>query len=127
MAILGSIPVLNCHSLKQTLIFYQQLLQFVVVNKRELDDDLQWVHLMHGETSLMLQVADQDHSETEMVHESSINLYFFVNDISELHHYIKAKNNEVSGLKDTEYHMQEFSLIDPEGNRVTIGQKIKSS
>jgi hypothetical protein len=40
-----------------------------------------------------------------------------------MHHYIKAKYNLVSELIDTDYHMQEFSVTDPEGNTVTVGQK----
>ena len=121
MAILSGIPVLNCQSIEDTLAFYQQLLQFVVVNKRELNGELHWVHLMHGDTTLMLQSADRQESESLHDQQSKISLYYFVSDINKLHHFIKAKCNIVSEIKTTDYQMQEFSLLDPEGNTVTVG------
>jgi catechol-2,3-dioxygenase len=124
MAILGSIPVFNCHSIDETLSFYQQLLQFVIVNKREKDNQLQWVHIMHGDTSLMLQSVDSQAADMPKVKESKINLYFYVNNINDLHHYIKAKYNTVSQVVETDYRMHEFFLIDPEGNKVIVGQKL---
>jgi len=123
MAILSSIPVLNCQSMQETLAFYQQLLQFVVVNKRETDGELHWVHIMHGDTTLMLQSSEQQNSASGQAQKPNINLYFYVNNIKDLNHYIKAKYNDVSDIKTTDYQMQEFSLTDPEGNIVTVGQK----
>lgn len=121
MAILSGIPVLNCQSIEETLAFYQQLLQFVVVNKRELNGELRWVHIMHGETTLMLQAVGQHQSGSLPTENTKISLYFFVNNIDELHHFIKAKNNLESEIENTDYHMQEFTLLDPEGNTLTIG------
>lgn len=123
MAILSSIPVLNCQSIEKTLAFYQQLLQFVVVNKRDVDGRLRWVHIMHADNTLMLRSADWQTSELDHTHKSNIELYFFVNNINELNHYVKAKYNNVTDVKNTDYKMQEFSLTDPEGNTVTVGQK----
>jgi catechol-2,3-dioxygenase len=123
MAILSSIPVLNCHSIEETLAFYQQILQFVIVNKREDNNELQWVHIMNGDITMMLQTVDRKTSEPRPDQNSNINIYFFVNNINDMHHYIKAKYNLVSELIDTDYHMQEFSVTDPEGNTVTVGQK----
>lgn len=121
MAILNSIPVLNCQSIEETLAFYQQLFQFVVVNKREINGALHWVHIMHGDTTLMLQSAEQLNSEPDQTLDSKITIYFIVNNIYELNHYIKAKNHDVSDVITTDYRMFEFSLTDPEGNKVTIG------
>jgi catechol-2,3-dioxygenase len=123
MAILSSIPVLNCHSIEETLAFYQQILQFVIVNKREDNNELQWVHIMNGDITMMLQTVDRKTSEPRPDQNSNIDIYFFVNNINDMHHYIKAKYNLVSELIDTDYHMQEFSVTDPEGNTVTVGQK----
>ena len=121
MAILSGIPVLNCHSIEDTLAFYQQSLQFVVVNKRESDGELRWVHIMHGETTLMLQAVGRRQSESRRAKNKHISLYFFVNDINKLHHFIKVKYNSVSEIENTDYKMNEFSLQDPEGNTITIG------
>ncbi len=64
MAILSGIAVLNCRTIEATLDFYLQLLQFVIVKKRELNGRLHWLHLMHGDTTLMLQSIEQASSET---------------------------------------------------------------
>ena len=123
MAILSGIPVLNCHSIEDTQTFYQQLLQFVVVNKRESEGRLDWVHMMHGDTTLMLQAIQTQNTEPPSTADSKISLYYFVNNIKELHRLVKAKNHSVSELEKRDYQMQEFSLKDPEGNTVIIGQK----
>lgn len=123
MTILSGIPVLNCHSIESTLNFYQQLLQFVIVKKRELNGQLHWVHIMHGSTTLMLQAVDVEDSSARSVRQSNISLYFFVNNISDLQHLLKAKRNIFSELSVTDYNMQEFTLLDPEGNTLIIGQK----
>lgn len=133
MAILGGIPVLYCRSIVATLDFYQQMFQFVVVNKRELNGQLNWVHIMHADSTLMLQAGspksdfsrsvEQHADDNECLQKSGISLYFFINNINDLHHFIKAKNIKVSEIKVTDYQMQEFSLLDPEGNTITLGQK----
>lgn len=123
MAILGVIPVLNCQSIDATLNFYQQILQFVVIKKRQIHDQLQWVHIMHGSITLMLQVAEQPLSETSHAEQSRITLYFFVDNIDELHHLVKVKHKTVSDIRLTDYQVREFSLLDPEGNSITVGQK----
>lgn len=123
MTILSGIPVLHCPSIDDTLAFYQQLLQFVLVNKRESEGKLVWAHLMHSDTTLMLQAIEAQNSEPAPALQSNISLYFFVDNIKELHHLIKAKNYPVSMIETRDYQMQEFSLCDPEGNAVTVGQK----
>lgn len=124
MAILQTIPVLNCRSIEATLNFYQQLFQFVVVKKRELHDQLYWVHIMHDKTTLMLQKAEQlVDCGNKHPGKSSITLYFYVNNIKEFYHFIKVKHKDVSDMVVTDYHMQEFSLLDPEGNKITVGQQ----
>lgn len=123
MAILSGIPVLNCQFIETTLDFYQRILQFVVVNKRELSGRVHWVHLMHGNVTIMLRSFEQ-HSEKQKLQQSSISLYFFSNNIKELHHFVRVNYNNVSELDLTDYKMQEFSLLDPEGNTVIVGQAV---
>ncbi len=124
MAILSGIPVLNCQNIETTLVFYQQLLHFVIVKKREVDNRLDWVHLMHGSTTLMLQVDPLPFITEKPFSKniSPISLYFFVDNIDELHHFLRAKNIDVSDVELTHYGMKEFSLPDPDGNKIVIGQ-----
>jgi len=123
VAILSGIPVLNCHSIESTLDFYQQLLQFVIVKKRESNGRLHWVHIMHADTTLMLQSVVAETTALPQITQTNIVLYFFVNNIKELQHLIKAKGHSTSPLQSTDYHMQEFTFFDPEGNTLIIGQK----
>ncbi len=140
MAILSGIPVLNCQSIETTLDFYQRILQFVVVNKRQSKGIVHWVHLMHGDVTIMLQRAGQrlekqplsemslampPGAPLEPLQQSRISLYFFSNNIKELHHFITVNYTNVSDLYLTDYKMQEFSLLDPEGNTVIVGQTAK--
>ena len=123
MAILSGIPVLNCQSIETTLDFYQRILQFVVVNKRESNGKMHWVHLMHGGVTIMLQRTGAQ-SEKKTSQQSRISLYFFSNNIGELHHFVTVNYKNVSDLLITDYQMQEFSLLDPEGNTVIVGQSV---
>jgi catechol 2,3-dioxygenase-like lactoylglutathione lyase family enzyme len=122
MAILSGIPVLNCRDIEVSLEFYQQLLQFVVVKKREVNAKLDWVHLMHGSTTLMLQAYVIQDGFESVKKSSSLSLYFFVDNIDELHHFLSAKNSDVSEIEVTHYKMKEFFLLDPDGNKIVIGQ-----
>ncbi len=123
MSILSGIPVLNCQSIDATLNFYQQALQFVVVKKREVEGELQWVHLMNGSTTLMLQRVSQQSSPSEKATLRSILLYFYVNDINKISHFLKVKYNISAGVTSTAYKMLECNISDPEGNQITLGQK----
>jgi len=120
MRLLGSVPVLNCSDVKRSLDFYQQALQFVVLNKRIGERGLEWVHLQSGDTLIMLeQRSPQGTGDSE----SSNRLYLYTDDVSAMHHYLKAKGYEPGPIIKTAY-MEEFDLHDPDGQRLTIGQRI---
>ncbi len=126
MAILSGITILNCQNIETSLAFYQQFFQFVVVKKRDVNAKLDWVHIMHGSTTLMLQacsIQTDPASDLESARKvSPISLYFFVDNIDEIHHLLRAKNADVSEIELSHYKMKEFFLSDPDGNRIVIGQ-----
>jgi hypothetical protein len=122
MSILAAIPVINCRTIEQTLTFYLQLLQYVVVDKRETRGCLQWVHLKHGNTSLMLKRIETASAQRHDQCAAGVSLYLYVDNIRQLHHYIKARNWPLSDIVLQDYAMVEFSIMDPEGNPVTVGQ-----
>ncbi len=124
MTILGAIPVLNCQTIELTLDFYLQLFQFVVIEKRESNGCLQWVYLKHGNTTLMLKSIEANHSEQKHSLRPGISHYLYVSNIKDIHHFIKAKNRNVSDVILMDYQMHEFKLIDPEGNMITVGQSV---
>jgi len=106
-----------------TLNFYQQALQFVIVKKREAEGELQWVHLMNGNTTLMLQRVTALSFSSDKASQPNIVLYFYVSNIKEMSHLIKAKYNINADISITPYKILECHISDPEGNQITLGQK----
>ena len=125
MKILSGIPVLQCRDIDNTLTFYLDYLRFVTVKRRESDQGLQWVHIMHGDTTLMLQRIDSEQAERSG--NGNIDMYFFVDDIDEFHHFLQSRGYPVSDVFQTPYRIREFSLKDPEGNSLTLGKVLVSS
>ena len=121
MRLLGSVPVLSCSDVEQSLAFYQQALQFIVLNKRVGNDGLEWVYLQSGDTLLMLEKHADDNKQRPVTRNR---LYLYTDDVATLRHYLQAKGYDVGPMLKTEY-MEEFDLADPDGQRLTIGQQNK--
>ena len=119
MRLLGSVPVLSCSNLEQSLNFYQQALQFVILNKREGEHGLEWLHLQSGDTQLML----EQNPELQTEQQTTSRLYLYTDDVMAMHHYLQAKGFEPGSVIKTRF-MQEFDLFDPDGQRLTIGQRL---
>ena len=123
MRLLGSVPVLSCSDVERSVAFYQQALQFIVLNKRVGDEGLEWVHLQSGDTVLMLEKTGRTGPQKS----TTLNrIYLYTDDVSAMRHFLKAKGYEVSPMLKTAY-MEEFDLFDPDGQRLSIGQRIKQS
>ncbi|NNL06090.1 MAG: hypothetical protein HKO86_00085 [Gammaproteobacteria bacterium] len=121
MRLLGSVPVLNCSDLERSLAFYQQALQFIVLKKRSGDDGLEWIYLQSGDTLLMLEkggMLEGGGSPTLS------RLYFYTDDVAAMHHFLQAKGYSVSDIVNTGY-MKEFELVDPDGQRLSLGQRVE--
>ena len=123
MRLLGSVPVFSCSDVEQSVTFYQQALQFIVLNKRVGDEGLEWVHLQSGDTLLMLEKTGKTSSQKS----ATLNrIYLYTDDVSAMRHYLKAKGYEVSPMLKTAY-MEEFERCYPDGQSLSIGQRIKQS
>ena len=121
MRLLGSVPVLSCSNVEQSLAFYQQALQFIVLNKRVGEAGLEWVYLQSGDTLLMLEKSAKDSKQHAVTRNR---LYLYADDVAALRHFLQAKGYDVGPMQKTDY-MEEFDLIDPDGQRLTIGQQNK--
>ena len=119
MRLLGSVPVLGCSDVERSLAFYQQALQFVVLNKRSGEEGLEWVYLQSGDTLLMLERGNGARAHGASTRNR---LYLYCDDVPAMQHFLKAKGFDVSPIVNTDY-MEEFDLIDPDGQRLTIGRK----
>jgi len=135
----GLIPVIQCQYIEQTLEFYQQALRYIVISKTETDAGLQWAYIKSDNTFLMLQkntnfIESSHDSIRELSRELSqgshqaanIILHYYTCDVSAQRQFMAAKGIKVGQLEDTAYHIRQFFVEDPEGNKIVIGQDIKN-
>ena len=119
MRLTGSVPVLGCQQLEACLAFYQSALQFVVINKRQSAQGIEWVYLASGSCLLMLEKrADHDPASR-----APSRLYLYTDDVRQLHQFLQARGYTPGELCVTDYGMHEFDIRDPEGHRLSIGEK----
>lgn len=118
MKLEGVIPVIHSRQPEALLAFYQEALQYVVINQRKGDDGLEWAHLRSGQTYLMLLKQDYPQPPSD-----ALLLYYYTDDVQSFHRYLTARGYPVGELTTTAFGMQEFYLQDPEGHRLAVGQK----
>ncbi len=117
MKLTGSVHLLTAERLEPCLDFYCSALQFVILKQRHSEQGLEWVYLASGDVLLMLQRGANPRADT------ASQLYIYTDDASTLQHYLQAKGHAVSEIQLTPYGMKEFTLIDPVGHRLCIGEK----
>jgi len=143
----GLIPVIKCQHIEQTLEFYQQALRYIIIRKTETEAGLQWAYIKSDNTFLMLQkntnsMDSSDDSFSELSQDLSqdlseklsanstqatnILLHFYTGDVAAQRQFMAAKGIMVGQLEDTAYHIRQFFVEDPEGNKIVIGQDIKN-
>lgn len=119
MKLTGSVPVLACTQLEACLTFYQSALHFVILKQRDSDQGLEWVYLASGNCFLMLEKSLLDPVDETL----ASRLYLYTDDISALHHFLLARGLSPGEMHTTDYAMREFDIVDPDGHRLTIGEK----
>lgn len=120
MELTGNILVLSCANIAAVANFYQQALQFIIVNQRSDGNGLQWLHLQNKDIVIMLEA---DNTVSVQPYNERSRLYLYSDDVDAFHHYLQAKGYAPETLRHTNYHTHEFDLHDPEGYRLTIGQR----
>ncbi len=119
----GLIPVILCHHIEKTLAFYQNAFRYIIISKTETEKGLQWVHIKSDNTFLMLQKISEDIDN----HQSAGNftLHYYTSDVTAQHNFMTARGIKTGELEDTAYHIRQFKVQDPEGNTLSIGQRIE--
>jgi uncharacterized glyoxalase superfamily protein PhnB len=117
----GFIPVIDCTEIEPLLNFYQQAFRYVIINKTETDQGLQWVHLKSDDTYLMLRKRTAQGSDECAT--DNILLYYYTDDVDAQYRFMQARGFKLSALSETPYGMKEFFLCDPEGNRLGVGER----
>ena len=116
----GLVPVLQCQNIEQTLAFYQRALRYIIVNKTDGPEGLQWVHLKSDNTFLMLQNASS--TSDNQPGSGKIVLHYYTSDVAAQHQFMTARGIKVGEIENTPYYMTQFLVRDPEGNEIVIGQ-----
>ena len=107
--------MLPVKSLPVSLDFYCRMLGFEVEKR---NDDWGWAMLHFDECRLML---DQSINAQPDKPRDSI-LYLYPDDIVQYHDQVRKNGLAVPQLDVTFYGLTEFRIIDPDGNRLWIGQ-----
>ena len=118
----ATVPVILCHNIEATLEFYQQAFRYILIDKTITQQGMVWAYLKSDNCYLMLKKSE--HSNPKQVTENdSVMLYYYTDDVEAQHRFMTAKGFPVSPLHASDYNMKEFFLVDPEGNKLGIGQK----
>ncbi|VAW70554.1 hypothetical protein MNBD_GAMMA09-2222 [hydrothermal vent metagenome] len=116
----GLIPVILCRHIEKTLAFYQNAFRYIIINKTETDDGLQWAHIKSDNTFLMLQKIKSTADSHQAV--GNFTLHYYTSDVTAQHSFMTARGIKTGELEDTAYHVRQFKVTDPEGNILSIGQ-----
>lgn len=119
----GLVPVIQCRNIEKTLAFYQQALRYIIIRQTVTEEGLQWAYLKSDNTFLMLQKITK--LDTNQPLSGNIDLHYYTSDIVTQHQFMAARGIVVSTIETTPFKMKVFSVTDPEGNRITIGQNTR--
>jgi len=118
-------PFIRCSNIKESLDFYAGLLDFQVLQAPDLDPNSfmsKYAFLQRGSSCLHLSQHSGDGVFGSVI-------YVRVTNINELYENFRSNGlmvQERSGVTmepvDQTWGMKEFSLADPDGNRITFGE-----
>lgn len=122
----GLIPVLICQQIETTLAFYQKAFRYIIIQQsHDAQGRLHWAHLKSDNTTLMLQRRTDDPiSQTQA---GNIMLHYYTSDILAQQRYMRVNGIEVGEIETTPYDMKQFYVTDPEGNLLSIGQRVEDA
>ncbi|HUF11243.1 MAG TPA: VOC family protein [Rhodothermales bacterium] len=112
------VPMLPVRSMPASVEFYGKL-GFSVEQR---NDDWRWARLCNGECRVMVDESINAHPGAPRFGV----LYLYPDDIVEYHRQARANGLDVPDLELTFYGMTEFRMDDPDGNRLWIGQDLRT-
>lgn len=114
MSLSRLVPMQPVASVPVSVAFYEKL-GFLVEDRR---DDWGWARLRCGDCELMLDQSINLHAGVPRI----AVLYLYPKDVVGFHR--RARNNglDIADLDETFYGMTEFRIVDPDGNRLWVGQ-----
>lgn len=127
MPLKSLVPMLSVADVEKSLAFYQDALDFEVINRLEEQGRLQWAFVKSGNTELMFGRCEVAQSVLPFTTKENLVLYFYPDDVGALHTSLQAKGYPVSALHVTFYGMKECMLTDPDGYALSFGQQTDAS
>ena len=110
------VPILGVADVQRSIDFYQETLGFEVMNTYAPEGKLCWAMVKSGDTRLMFSLSEPGRKEKDVL------LYFYPDNVVELHFVLRSRGHRVSGLRVTFYGMKEFDFADPDGYPMTFGE-----
>ncbi len=123
MQLRNIVPILRVVDVERTLTFYQDALQFEVMDRYEYGGFVHWASVKSGDTELMFARCDVAQSVLPFSTKDNLVLYFYPDDLEGLHASLKAKDYRVSDCRVTCYGMKECEITDPDGYQLWFGQE----
>lgn len=120
MKLASMVPMVFVSDVASSVEFYQQALNFKVLNTYEWQGKLNWVYLQSDGADLMLLETEEPFGERQS---RDLILYFYPDNIAALHAELVQKGFQVSELCVTFYQMKEFRMEDPDGYELCFGQE----
>lgn len=115
-----AVPLLRVDDGDGSAGFYP-LLGFEIAERRDEDDRLVWARLVSGAAELML--VEQPGDVRTNPGEAAV-LYLYPPDVAGLHAALLEQGVTVGPLRETEYGMLEFELVDPDGHELWFGAAV---
>ena len=121
MKINATMIVLPINDIVQTINYYHKNFNFQL-SMMWPEEDPNYILLSNGNNHLGFIKSDN-----QMTNNNSISINFDVDNIDEVYAKIKDNVNVTDELANAEYNRKEFSLLDCNGYKVTIGQYINKN
>ena len=127
MHVKNLVPVLSVVDVEKTLRFYQEALQFEIVEQCEHDSLVQWASVRSGEAELVFARCEVAQSVLPFSTKENLVLYFYPDDVEALHAALKGRDYPVSELRVSLSGMKECAITDPDGYQLWFGQESTQS
>jgi len=119
------IPMLAVADVRRSVDFYTKALGFKMVSEFRNDEGtFCWAHVLCDGVSLMLTIEGEFSVDDGVkAARGSVMLYFYPDDVVELHASLQSRGFKPSRLSVRFYRMREFTMTDPDGYTLMFGQQ----
>lgn len=118
MKVINAVPYLTVDDLDKELSFYQQSMNYEIVNSLKDEKGIFWVYIRNGGSDLML--------SNRLVHGRRKLTWLYVEDVEDAYDQVlKSGGKPLNQPEDFGYNTKEFIINDDAGNTLVIAQRLK--